>query len=111
MTLKVMSLCFWECSNIGTGSVSKTGVPESVWGSFQFGTIGFRPQIGTALKMGTPYWYGDPHIGMGRDMSIFQIGESPYQYGAHSNLGTNICVSVCSRIKNPNLAKKTTPHK
>jgi hypothetical protein len=40
--------------------------------------------------MGTPYWYGDPHIGMGRDMSIFQIGESPYQYGVHSNLGTNI---------------------
>ena len=40
--------------------------------------------------MGTPYWYGDPHIGMGRDMSIFQIGESPYRYGAHSNLGTNI---------------------
>ena len=40
--------------------------------------------------MGTPYWYGDPHIGMGREMSIFQIGESPYQYGVHSNLGTNI---------------------
>jgi len=40
--------------------------------------------------MGTPYWYGDPHIGMGRDMSIFQIGESPYQYGVHSNLGTDI---------------------
>jgi hypothetical protein len=33
---------------------------------------------------------GTPHIGMGRDMSIFQIGESPYQYGVHSNLGTNI---------------------
>ena len=33
---------------------------------------------------------GTPHIGMGRDMSIFQIGESPYQYGAHSNLGTDI---------------------
>ena len=32
---------------------------------------------------------GTPHIGMGRDMSIFQIGESPYQYGAHSNLGTD----------------------
>ena len=44
--------------------------------------------------MGTPYWYGDPHIGMGRDMSIFQIGESPYQYGAHSNLGTNISVEA-----------------
>ena len=25
--------------------------------------------------------------------------------------GLDICVSVCSRIKNPNLAKKTTPHK
>jgi hypothetical protein len=34
---------------------------------------------------------GTPHIGMGRDMSIFQIGESPYRYGAHSNLGTDIC--------------------
>ena len=33
---------------------------------------------------------GTPHIGMGRDMSIFQIGESPYRYGVHSNLGTNI---------------------
>ena len=32
---------------------------------------------------------GTPHIGMGRDMSIFQIGESPYQYGVHSNLRTN----------------------
>jgi hypothetical protein len=27
---------------------------------------------------------------MGRDMSIFQIGESPYRYGVHSNLGTNM---------------------
>jgi hypothetical protein len=67
---------------------TKTGIPESVWGlfshepiavwgSFQFGTLGFRPQIGTAFKMGTPYRNGDPRIGMGRDMSIFQIGESP----------------------------------
>ena len=31
---------------------------------------------------------------MGRDMSIFQIGESPYQYGAHSNLGTDIYAGV-----------------
>ena len=31
---------------------------------------------------------GTPRIGMGRDMSIFQIGESPR--GVHSNLGTNI---------------------
>jgi hypothetical protein len=58
------------------------------------GTDRTYPQIGTALKMGTPYWYGDPHIGMGRDMSIFQIGESPYQYGAHSNLGTDRYTSV-----------------
>ena len=36
---------------------------------------------------------GTPHIGMGRDMSIFQIGESPYQYGVHSNLGTYIDIS------------------
>jgi hypothetical protein len=41
-------------------------------------------------KKGNPHTdMGTPHIGMGRDMSIFQIGESPYQYGAHSNLGTN----------------------
>jgi hypothetical protein len=38
---------------------------------------------------------GTPHIGMGRDMSIFQIGESPYQYGAHSNLGTNMMYVLC----------------
>jgi hypothetical protein len=43
---------------------------------------------------GDPYWYGDPHIGMGRDMSIFQIGESPYRYGVHSNLGTNIYMNL-----------------
>jgi hypothetical protein len=41
--------------------------------------------------MGTPYWNGDPQIGMGRDMSIFQIGESKNRFGVHSNLGTNIC--------------------
>ena len=35
---------------------------------------------------------GTPHIGMGRDMSIFQIGESPYRYGVHSNLGTNMYI-------------------
>ena len=35
---------------------------------------------------------GTPHIGMGRDVSIFQIGESPYRYGVHSNLGTNMYV-------------------
>ena len=36
-------------------------------------------------------WGLPMHIGMGRDMSIiFQIGESPYRYGVHSNLGTNI---------------------
>ena len=40
---------------------------------------------------------GTPHIGMGRDMSIFQIGESPYQYGVHSNLGTNIFSRGCLR--------------
>jgi hypothetical protein len=34
------------------------------------GTDRTYPQIGTALKMGTPYWYGDPHIGMGRDINI-----------------------------------------
>jgi hypothetical protein len=30
----------------------------------------------------------DPRIGMGRDLSIFQIGESQ-KHGVHSNLGTN----------------------
>jgi len=55
------------------------------------GTDRTRPQIGTALKTGTPYyWNGDPRIGLGRDLSKFQIGESPNQFGVHSNLGTNI---------------------
>ena len=27
---------------------------------------------------------------MGRDLSIFQIGESQNRFGVHSNLGTNI---------------------
>ena len=40
---------------------------------------------------------GTPHIGMGRDVSIFQIGESPYRYGVHSNLGTNI-YAPCSQL-------------
>ena len=43
-----------------------------------------------AFKTGTPYWNGDPQIGMGRDLSIFQIGKSPKWFGVHSNLGTNI---------------------
>ena len=41
---------------------------------------------------------GTPHIGMGRDMSIFQIGESPYQYGVHSNLGTDICAPLVVKL-------------
>jgi hypothetical protein len=40
-----------------------------------------NPHIGT----------GTPRIGLGRDLSIFQIGESQKRYGVHSNLGTNIC--------------------
>ena len=32
---------------------------------------------------------GTPRIGLGRDLSIFQIGESQKGYGVHSNLGTN----------------------
>ena len=39
-----------------------------------------NPHIGT----------GTPRIGLGRDLSIFQIGESQKRYGVHSNLGTNI---------------------
>jgi len=54
------------------------------------GTDRTCPQIGTALKTGTPYWFGDPRIGLGRDLSKFQFGESPNQFGVHSNLGTNI---------------------
>jgi hypothetical protein len=30
---------------------------------------------------------------LGRDLSIFQIGESQKRYGVHSNLGTNIDTS------------------
>jgi len=72
------------------GDCSVTARPESVWGLFLFGTLGFRPQIGTAFKMGTTYQNGDPRIGLGRDLSIFQIGESQNRFGVHSNLGTNI---------------------
>ncbi len=28
-------------------------------------------------KKQSPYWYGDPRIGLGRDLPIFQTGESP----------------------------------
>ncbi len=54
------------------------------------GTDRTHPQIGWALKTGTPYRNGDPRIGLGRDLSKNQIGESPKQFGVHSNLGTNI---------------------
>ena len=40
---------------------------------------------------------GTPHISMGRDVSIFQIGESPYRYGVHSNLGTNIYTDASTK--------------
>jgi len=56
------------------------------------GTDQTGPQIGTALKTGTPYRNGDPRIGLVRDLSIFQIGESQNHYGDHSNLGTNMGV-------------------
>jgi hypothetical protein len=36
---------------------------------------------------------GTPRIGLVRDMSIFQIGESQNRYGDHSNLGTNTHVT------------------
>ncbi len=57
-------------------------------------------------KKGNPHTdMGTPHIGMGRDMSIFQIGESPYRYGVHSNLGTNISsISGTSRTLAPYVA-------
>jgi len=32
---------------------------------------------------------GTPLIGLGRDLSKNQIGESPKRFGVHSNLGTN----------------------
>ena len=44
---------------------------------------------------------------MGRDMSIFQIGESPYQYGVHSNLGTNI--SFSPPIESPSFSDLSLP--
>ncbi len=43
-----------------------------------------NPHIGT----------GTPRIGLGRDLSIFQIGESQNRFGVHSNLGTNICTTL-----------------
>jgi hypothetical protein len=48
---------------------------------------------------------GTPHIGMGGDMSIFQIGESPYQYGVHSNLGTDI--DTVKNYESPNMSVMT----
>jgi len=39
-----------------------------------------KPHIGT----------GTPRIGLVRDLSIFQIGESQNRFGVHSYLGTNI---------------------
>ena len=40
---------------------------------------------------------GTPRIGLGRDLSIFQIGESPKRFGVHSILGTNryIYLGLC----------------
>ena len=43
---------------------------------------------------------------MGRDISIFQIGESPYQYGAHSNLGTNINTRIIRYAEVPYCDRK-----
>ena len=53
-----------------------------------------NPHIGT----------GTPRIGLGRDLSIFQIGESQNRFGVHSNLGTNIGASVTN-----NMEKKVPP--
>jgi hypothetical protein len=53
---------------------------------------------------------GTPHIGMGRDVSIFQIGESPYRYGVHSNLGTNTYVYVNPHMCIISLCVRGTPH-
>jgi TusA-related sulfurtransferase len=52
---------------------------------------------------------GTPHIGMGRDMSIFQIGESPYQYGVHSNLGTNIYTDASTLQLGPVITQDNRP--
>jgi hypothetical protein len=38
---------------------------------------------------------------MGRDLSIFQIGESQKRYGVHSNLGTNICATLERKLLPP----------
>jgi len=43
-----------------------------------------NPHIGT----------GTPQISLGRDLSIFQIGESQKRYGVHSNLGTNVLEAI-----------------
>jgi len=53
------------------------------------GTDRTRPQIGTALKTGTPYRNGDPHTDSGTTRIDFQMGESQNRYGVHYNLGTN----------------------
>jgi len=76
---------------------TEMGIPEScsVTNQKQFGvhsnleTDQTRPQIGTGLKTGTPYWFGDPRTNLGRDLSNFRIWGSPNKFGVHSNLGTN----------------------
>jgi len=77
---------------------TEMGIPEfcSVTNQKQFGVhsnLGAdqtRPPIGTGLKTGTPYWFGDPRTGLGRDLSKFRIWGSLNQFGVHSNLGTNM---------------------
>ncbi len=50
-----------------------------------------NPHIGT----------GTPRIGLGRDLSIFQIEESPKWFGVHSNLGTNTYTTMGTNYWSP----------
>jgi len=40
---------------------------------------------------------------LGRDLSIFQIGESQNRFGVHSNLGTNMQTSDDLNLKEKSL--------
>jgi len=55
-----------------------------------------NPHIGT----------GTPQIGLGRDLSIFQIGESQKRYGDDSILGTNMYI-IC---RSPTLIEVISVH-
>ena len=78
-------------SSGGSGSGSRSG-SSAIWIASIFGEK--RPIMCVTekhTKKTVPISErGLPKIGLGRDLSIFQIGESQNRFGVHSNLGTNV---------------------